>query len=179
MKKQDISQWIRLLLTPVLLIVLGLILAINPDSASALIARIFGWLLLIAAGGLVVLALVDRIGMVSKVLSACLCLVVGTWLLRNPLMLAAGIGRIAGVLLVVRGVQDILDGARWHRGLLAAVLTIVVGVILIALPMTTSRVVLLLCGIAMIAAGVGMLVFRLNLRRHLKEPDDPNIIDAL
>lgn len=179
MKKQDISGWIRLLLTPVMLIVLGLILAVNPDSASALIARIFGWLLLIAAGVLAVLAVVDRVGMVGKVLSACLCLAAGIWLLRNPLMLAAGIGRVAGVLLIVRGVQDILDGAGWHRGLLAAVLTIVIGAVLIAMPMTTSRVVLLLCGIALIAAGVGMLAFRVKLRRHLKEPDDPNIIDAL
>ena len=50
------------LLGPVLLIVLGLILTFSPDSASALIAAILGWVLIVAAAltAILVLALVIR-----------------------------------------------------------------------------------------------------------------------
>ena len=40
MKKNDIVSWLKLLATPVLLMVLGLILVIHPDSASVLAAQI-------------------------------------------------------------------------------------------------------------------------------------------
>ena len=46
--KDTILSVIRLIATPVLLMVLGLILLIHPDSASALVAQILGWVLLIA-----------------------------------------------------------------------------------------------------------------------------------
>lgn len=182
MKKHDFLDVINLFLTPAVLIVLGLILVVNPDSASALIARIFGWLLLAAGVGFAVAALVDRIGTVAKVISALLCLAVGSFLLRNPLVLAAGIGRLAGILLTLRGIQDMIAAGRWHKGMLTAVITTIVGVILLVLPMTTSRLVLLVCGVVMLVSGVGMLAARLKFRRYLRqarEPDDPNIIDAL
>ena len=41
--KDTILSVIRLIATPVLLMVLGLILLIHPDSASALVAQILGW----------------------------------------------------------------------------------------------------------------------------------------
>ena len=49
MKKQDIFSMIQLLLVPVLLILLGLILIVNPDSASVMISRLIGYVLTLAA----------------------------------------------------------------------------------------------------------------------------------
>ena len=46
--KDTILSVLRLIATPVLLMVLGLILLIHPDSASALVAQILGWVLVIA-----------------------------------------------------------------------------------------------------------------------------------
>ena len=53
------------------------------------------------------------------------------------------------------------------------------GAILILLPMTASRLVFTLCGIAVMAIGGKMLYDRLRSRRWLEEQEDPNIIDAL
>ena len=63
-------------------------------------------------------------------------------------------------------------------GILHAVLTTVLGAVLIALPMTTSRVVISLCGLLVLIVGVAILVDRLKNRRP-KEPSESDIIDAL
>lgn len=176
--KDTILSVIRLIATPVLLMVLGLILLIHPDSASALVAQILGWVLLIAGVVFAVSAIAGHFDTVGKVLSAVCCFAVGAWLLRNPLMLAAGLGRLAGILLVVRGIQDILNASRYHYGILPAVITTILGAVLIALPMTTSRVVISLCGLLVLIVGVAILVDRLRNRRP-KEPSESDIIDAL
>ena len=93
--KDTILSVIRLIATPVLLMVLGLILLIHPDSASALVAQILGWVLVIAGVVFAVSAIAGHFDTVGKVLSAVCCFAVGAWLLRNPLMLAAGLGRLA------------------------------------------------------------------------------------
>ena len=152
--KDTILSVIRLIATPVLLMVLGLILLIHPDSASALVAQILGWVLVIAGVVFAVSAVAGHFDTLGKVLSAVCCFAVGAWLLRNPLMLAAGLGRLAGILLVVRGIQDILNASRYHYGILPAVITTVLGAVLIALPMTTSRVVISLCGLLVLIVGM-------------------------
>ena len=173
--KDTILSVIRLIATPVLLMVLGLILLIHPDSASALVAQILGWVLLIAGVVFAVSAIAGHFDTVGKVLSAVCCFAVGAWLLRNPLMLAAGLGRLAGILLVVRG---ILNASRYHYGILPAVITTVLGAVLIALPMATSRFVMSLCGLLVLIVGIAILVDRLRNRRP-KEPSESDIIDAL
>ena len=170
--KDTILSVIRLIATPVLLMVLGLILLIHPDSASALVAQILGWVLVIAGVVFAVSAVAGHFDTLGKVLSAVCCFAVGAWLLRNPLMLAAGLGRLAGILLVVRGIQDILNAGRYHYGILPAVITTVLGAVL------TSRVVISLCGLLVLIVGVAILVDRLRNRRP-KEPSESDIIDAL
>lgn len=178
MKKDKFLSLLRLIATPVLLMVLGLILLIHPDSASALAAQILGWVILAAGVCFAVSAIAGHYGTVGKVLSAIGCFAVGVWLLRNPLLLAAGLGRLAGILLVVRGIRDILDAVQRHYGLLAAIVTTVLGAVLIALPMTTSRVAIGLCGLLVLIVGIAILVDRLRTRR-LREPPESDIIDAL
>ena len=94
--KDTILSVIRLIATPVLLMVLGLILLIHPDSASALVAQILGWVLVIAGVVFAVSAIAGHFDTLGKVLSAVCCFAVGAWLLRNPLMLAAGSGSSGG-----------------------------------------------------------------------------------
>ena len=82
--KDTILSVIRLIATPVLLMVLGLILLIHPDSASALVAQILGWVLVIAGVVFAVSAIAGHFDTLGKVLSAVCCFAVGAWLLRNP-----------------------------------------------------------------------------------------------
>lgn len=177
MKKHDILSLICPLITPVVLILLGLVLMFSPDSASALIAKVLGWGVVAAGAGFGIAAIIDRRGTAGKVLSAILCVSAGSWLLRHPLLLAAGIGRFIGILLLLRGGRDLFQSASRGGKILAAIVA-VLGIVLIVLPMTTSRVVFSLCGVVLLIVGIAMLAERLRERRYL-DGGDSNIIDAL
>lgn len=172
--KDDFKSLVLLCASPVGLIALGAVLLLFPDSASILVARILGWVL-VAVGILFgASAIAQRDGMVWRVLGAVICLAAGVWLIRDPLALAKGIGRLVGILLAVHGIQDLgLSNVRSERAL--SIASIVVGVILVLLPMTTSRVVFSLCGLVVLVIGLGMLLERLYRRRQGRDSD---IIDA-
>ena len=146
MKKTEFTTLVKLLITPVLMIVLGIALVVRPDSASA-------------------------------ILFCVVTLALGLWLVRNPLRLAAALGRIAGLLILVRAVRDIANAARWKCGMKYALISAIVGALLIVLPMTTSRAVWVILGILVVVLGVLIAVDRVKLGKLLPSGDD-NIIDA-
>lgn len=179
MKKNDIFTLVSRLLSPVLLMVLGFVLLVNPDSASVLIAKVIGWVAVIAGVVFGISALGSRGGTAGKVVGAVVCLTIGGWLLGNPLALAAGIGRLVGIVLLIRGIQDIADAGRQRHGMALAVVSALLGAVLLFLPMTTSRVVFSLCGLVVLIIGIAMLVDRLKQQKRLAEPEKPDVIDAL
>lgn len=178
MKKMEFAGWVRLLATPVAMILLGLLLVLCPDSVSAFMATALAWCLLLAGVVLFGAAFFIRQGTAAKVIGGAVCLMLGLWLLRNPLLLAASMGRLVGILLLIRGVQDLIL-SNFGGGRLLSLLTALLGLVLILLPMTTSRLVFRICGLVVLVLGVVTLVERLRLRKLLHEGDDPNIIDAL
>lgn len=176
MKKYDIPALTRLLLAPVVVILLGLVLLVNPDTASVLISKLLGALLAILAIGCGIAALVSPQGRAGKVVCAIFLAVCGGVLSRNPLWLASFAGRVVGILLVIDGVQDIFVArSRGVRFLMPVVVTLL-GAILVLMPMTASRLVFSLCGLVVTVVGVVMLLDRLRKPR-LKDGGD--IIDAL
>ena len=177
MKKEDIFPWIRLLLAPVLVILLGAMLVVNPDSASVLIARVLGALLGLLAVGFGVAALISGGRRGSKVTAAIILAVCGGVLSRNPLILAAWIGRIIGILLLIDGLQDVLIARSRGVRVVLPVIVGVMGLVLLLLPLTASRLVFSLCGVVVLIIGVMMLLDR--LRRPRLSGDDDRIIDAL
>lgn len=177
MRKNEILSLIRRFASPVALALLGLILLLFPDSASVLAAKILGWGVFLVGVGFVIAAITSPGGTVGKVLAALACLAVGTWLLRNPLVLARGVGRFVGILLLIRGLQDFFQSAR--KGRLLSLAVAVLGVVLIVLPMTTSRLVFSGCGLVVLLLGIAGFVDRLRGRNLPDGGDDPNIIDAL
>lgn len=179
MKKREMLALIYQLASPVLLIALGMILIISPDAASALVARVLGWGILLVGVGIGVAAIINRNGAVGKGVAAVGCVTIGGFLLRNPLILAAGIGRLLGLLLILRGGRDFMLSNRSGHGRWLAIVTIVAGVVLAVLPMTTSRLVFSGCGVVVLLIGGAMLIERLRERRYLEDGGDPNIIDAL
>lgn len=177
MKKDKLFSLIGLLWAPVALIILGAVLIFNPDSASALISRVLGWILIAFAIGFGIAALSADSGKVGKGITAVILAVAGGWLSNNPLALAAWIGRIVGILLVVDGMQDILRLKSEGQRFLLPLIVTVVGAVLILLPLTTTRLVFSLCGVVVLIIGIVMLLDRLKGRKRLN--GDSNIIDAL
>lgn len=156
---------------PATLIIFGLILLIFPDSASVVIAYGVGILLL--AAGLVfgVGALLDR--QLSKAFWALVCLSVGGTLLGSPLLLARNVGRFLGILLAIEGGSCLRKGSQFFGIVLLAA-----AAALVLAPMTLSRLVFSICGLAVLIIGIVMLLSRLREARYLPKGDD-NIIDAL
>lgn len=180
MNKEKIFALIRELLAPAALILLGGVLLFNPDSASALIAKVLGWGMTVFAIGFGIAAIVSENRRFGKAVSAVGLAVIGGWLMKNPLVLAAWAGRLVGCLLLVDGIQDIVrlkgEGQRFVMPLVVTV----VGAVLILLPMTTTRLVFTACGAVVLIIGILMLIDRLKGRKRLGGGDSKIIdVDAL
>lgn len=178
MKKTDIFDLIRLFLAPILVIALGLLLLLNPDSASALIAKLLGWLMIAIGGGFAIAALVGAQGRTGKVIGAAVFFAAGMFLTRNPLALAAWLGRLVGVLLLIDGIQDMFQARKLGQQFLMPLIVVLLGAVLVLMPMTTSRLVFSLCGAIVLIVGVAMLLDRIRHRRLPGGDHDPNIIDV-
>ena len=178
MNKEKISRLIGQLWMPVGLILLGLVLLFNPDSASALISKLLGWVLIAFGIGFGIAAIASEHGRAGKVIAAIALAVAGGWLTRNPLALAAWVGRFVGVLLVIDGVQDMFSLRRQGRRFVLPLAVTVIGAVLVLLPMTTTRLVFSLCGGVVLVIGIVMLIDRLRGQKRLGGGKD-DIIDAL
>ena len=179
MKKEKVLSLLNLLLVPGLLVLLGLILVVNPDAASVLIARILSWIFVLIAILSGAAAIVSSQGKIGKGLFAVAMAIIGGWLAANPLLLAAWIGRFVGVVILINSLPDLVYAAKQGRSILFHIFAVLAGVVLILLPMTTSRLVFSLCGIVVLAIGGLMFADRIRGRRWLEAGEDPNIIDAL
>lgn len=171
MKKENLLQMLNRYGMSVTLILLGLILLLSPDSAAVTIAYLMGGLLIF--GGIVfgIGAFLDR--SLSKGFWALVCLSIGGTLMGNPLVLARNLGRFLGVLLAIEGGDCLRKGNR-----VFGTVILIAAVVLVLSPMTLSRLLFRLCGMAVLAIGAGMLVNQLRDRKFLDQGDD-NIIDAL
>lgn len=178
MKKNPVWNLLCQLASPVAVMLLGLLLVVSPDSASVLIARLLGWGLTVVGIGFGIAAILDRDHAVRKGVTAVLFACMGGWLTANPLLLAAWIGRIIGVLIAIRGIRDLLISGYYGYSRILALITTAVGAVLVVLPLTASRLVFSLCGVLVLMLGIGMLTDRLKHRKYL-DKGDSNIIDAL
>lgn len=166
----------------ILMIVFGAVLVMNPDSASALVSAILGWGLFVIGAVLVVGGFLDdRDG--GSIGQGVLFLVVGSWLRRNPLMIAKVVGVLLGLTAVRHGWRALenvqrskRNGGFWIPGAVLAAVELLVGVRLIFSPLSVSRVVLTIAGIAMVVCGVWELISGCREQKYI--PGTPNIIDA-
>lgn len=177
MKKNDIFSLLQLCAMPVILMVLGLILLIRPDSAAILASNVIAWVLLCAGVGYGLYGILGgSYHRFSRLITAVICFTLGGLLLGNPLFLARNIGRVLGLILAVEGVENLCNHSVSKA---MAILTLVAAVVLLMAPMTASRLVFSLCGLILLVIGAAQLAERLRRRRLNGGGDDPNIIDAL
>lgn len=181
MKKTDIIRLVNTFGTPALLIVLGGIMLLSPDSAAALIARIVGWILVLA-GGIYAAPMLSgkQTDHKTKQFLAISALALGIWLVCNPMMLASALGRLLGILLLITNGRNVLDA--WNRKQPLPLLDCVcagIGVLLVLVPLSASRLAISLVGLVLVGIGVAEVIDRMKGRKYLDQGDDPNIIDAL
>jgi uncharacterized membrane protein HdeD (DUF308 family) len=186
MKNLNFSHILNTYVVPSLVIALGTILLIHPDTASVLIANLIGWILVICSGGAAAAGLRDRgEKRTAKLVCALGALCGGIWLLNHPLVLATALGRFLGAMLLYWGGRDVWSALRLRRAgqytpwpILATIIA-AVGLILFFLPMSASRLVFRVTGLIVAALGISELIRRLKQVPYLQEGNDPDIIDAL
>ena len=175
-RKQEIFDLLYQLASPVAMILVGLVLLICPDTASVLAARLLGGCITLTGIGFGIGAIMNRRKAVSRGITAVGLACIGGFLTSNPLVLAAFVGRLLGVLIALRGLRELyLAKVQGHGGILAGIIT-AVGVVLTVLPLTASRLVFSLCGLVLLGAGVLMLADRLRNRQLPRGKND--IIDV-
>lgn len=187
MKKYGFSGLVRLFAGPVLTVVLGLILLFDPDAASALIGKLLAWVLVLIGIGCAASALFGTpLNRTSRGIWAAVFLICGFWLMANPMFPAKFIGRILGLVLMLQGGRDISlnikdnGGVTLVPGFILACAVALTGLVLLVLPMTTSRILFSVCGIVLILVGGAEIIDRIKGPRRIHgDDDDPNIIDAL
>ena len=83
MKKKNMQSMVRLMLTPVLMVILGIVLVVRPDSASALVGKVLGWVLLVVGIGLLVESIAVKELTTSRILFVVVAAALGLWLVRT------------------------------------------------------------------------------------------------
>lgn len=186
MKKYSPVQLLRMLAVPVATVLLGLILLFSPDTASALVGKILAWCCILAALALGAGAVLGVSAQRShRVTWAVICFAAGVWMLLNPLVVAKFLGRVLGIALMIRGGQSAVENIRYQggklvfsRGLLIAAVTVAIGMVLVVLPLASSRMLFSVLGIILICVGVAEGFDRLRGPKLLDEGQNPNIIDV-
>ncbi len=154
----------------IILMLFGLILIIFPDFGSKTVAGIIAWILMgLGTVGLVAGVLSWPMFGFGMLVGSGISLAVGFYILQNPLSLASILGILLGAFLTVQGLGALGDtlrlrrnGQLWGIGLVWSIVTLLLGLVLIFSPMTTSRIVMTVTGIVMMVCG------GVNLYTHTK-----------
>ena len=181
MKGFDWKNILRFDSGAVLMILCGAILVLKPDAATTLISVVLGWGLIAIGVGLLIAGFTgDGFG---PIVSGALALLWGSWLHRNPLVIASFIGTVLGILVLTQGWRGMGEvhrrrriGGLWFLTAVVPVVEFLVGIRLIFSPMSASRMVLSICGIVMVICGICSLVSRYRVTKYIPEYD--GIIDA-
>lgn len=168
-------------LSSVILILIGAVLLIRPDFGSKAVTLTLGWILVIAGGIGVATSLYSRMAFGYGTMgSSLMMLLLGILILSSPMMLASLFGVVLGAYLVFSGLGSFADAGRlrrngqgWILGMVWGAISVAVGVYLIVSPMTSSRFVMAVAGIIMIACGIGSIVTHAKLARFMEQQRDP------
>jgi hypothetical protein len=184
MNNEKIMRLIKILAFPLLLAVLGAVLVISPDTASAIIAKGMAWLLLGFCALCVLLAAMSwQEKGVQMLITAVVCGALGYYILKNPLVLAENVGKFMGICLALQGISSVQEALLLKKhnepyvvNLIMAIITIAVAAMLVLFPMTISRMVFRICGGVMLFVALGTFLAR--FRAYKAQEKSGKVIDA-
>ncbi|MGW0949411.1 HdeD family acid-resistance protein [Streptomyces sp. NPDC002623] len=173
-------SWTWILGSAVVTLVPGILVLVWPDETLHVLAVLIGLYLLVTGlfrfvAVFALFAQEDHGGRVTGLLLAVLYVLAGVLCLRNPLQTIAALSLIVGALWLVSGILTLYTAIAArdlpHRGfvLAVAVLGIVAGVVVLALPTESARALTRLLGLWLVLLGLGeaavALAWRAALRR--------------
>lgn len=191
MNQLNLKKLFRFEVGSVFLILFGGILLLNPDFGSAAVSAILGWVLVVGGAAGLLIGVLSWPGLgIAELIGSIILLGGGIYLLRNPLMLASLMGILLGLLLLSQGLRALRDalqvkryGGRYQLSLILGIGMSALGAYLILSPMATSRFVMTIAGLIMIACGITNLISHRRADKYItgsrkKIIHNPDIIDA-
>jgi uncharacterized membrane protein HdeD (DUF308 family) len=167
-------NWNWLLALGIGLIVLGLLDIALPVVATLAIGIFVGWLLLIGGVAQIVHAFSARAwaGFTLHLLGGVLYLLVGGWMILNPLLGALALTLLLGAFLLIQGIFQISLALRirpargWGWPLASGVVTVLLAVLIYAgWPGSALWLIGLLVGLHLLMSGVSLTMLALAARR--------------
>lgn len=170
------------LLSAALYALLGLVLLIWPELSASLLCFALGLILLLCGLGDVFVFLRHRDGSLYAALhliTGVILAAVGLWLMARPTLVTVIIPRIVGVLICFHGIGDVgdamtlrkNDSPRWTAALLLAVITLVLGVILVICPFQAFTTVVRLLGAFLLYDGISDLWITGQVGKALRQAE--------
>lgn len=191
MNQLNLKKLFRFEVGSVFLILFGGILLLNPDFGSAAVSAILGWVLVVGGAAGLLIGVLSWPGLgFAELAGSIILLGGGIYLLRNPLMLASLMGILLGLLLLSQGIGALRDalqvkryGGRYQLSLILGIGMSALGAYLILSPMATSRFVMTIAGLIMVACGITNLISHRRADKYItgsrkKIIGNPDIIDA-
>ncbi|MGC0338775.1 HdeD family acid-resistance protein [Streptomyces sp. SLBN-8D4] len=183
------GSWTWLLASAVATLVLGVLVLVWPEATLHVLAVLIG-LHLLVSGAFRFVDVFARDGheRLPGLLLSVLYVLAGVLCLRNPLQTIAALSLIVGVVWLVSGVLTLYTAVATmdlpHRGVVlgVAVLVIVAGIVVLALPAESARALTRLLGLWLVLLGLGeaavALAWRAALRKtHLAGTPSPTETD--
>lgn len=144
----------------VLSILVGLFLIIRQGSAIADVVRIIGWLILIA--GIVTFFTWLKDKNTAEITTTIICIICGIIFISSPGWLINFFPILVGLLLIINSISNITalskSGQKSNASLISAVLSLILGVLILFHPGALVNVITLLMGITLLINGISDLM---------------------
>ena len=148
----------------VIMVLLGLVLVIWPHILCVLLCYLLGGALIVmGVFQLISFLRGERLGFYNKfvMMMGIVLVLLGIWICTQPHIVLSIIPVVVGIIVLIHGLMDIqytLDikkagSTKWWIALIAAILTLVVGLLLVFNPFTAYEITMVLLGIAMLYDG--------------------------
>ena len=170
-----------------LLVALGCLLMFRPDFGSAAVATVLGWAMIVIGGIMIFVCLLSwPVLGIPQLLIGIAAAGFGVYILLNPLMLASIFGIAVGIYLAFQGLVSVFESLKLRKlsyrflpSLIVGFIMFALGLVLILAPLTSSRLVMTLVGLAMALCGGVRFLLRAWAARKLSQPKaDPDIVDT-
>lgn len=146
-------------------VILGLILLIWPGTTTQIVCMVLGAaLFLYGLAQVLIYAFTKEKTILSQgmLILGIVFLVIGVWILLKPDMIVKAVPIIVGALIVIHGLHNAAQAVelkkigyeKWWLALIFALLTVILGIVLICMPFTVVDTVVRLIGIFLIYDGV-------------------------
>jgi uncharacterized membrane protein HdeD (DUF308 family) len=168
-------HWVLYLIEGIVLLALGAIAIIIPPLATLAVTILFGWVFFISGvvGLFTSYMLRAAPGFWWSLISAALGILVGLWLLVQPVSGAVSLTLLLTVFFLVEGVSSIMFAldhkrelsGRWSWMLISGIVDLILAAVIIAgLPGTAAWAIGVLVGINMVFGGIALIMMALHAR---------------